>query len=72
MARVEASNASQAAALAEQEAQLKEKEREVEAGQVGLQKQMQQSERKGQEMDALNRRYEKAVADVPPGEDAGA
>ena len=43
----------------------------MEAGQAGLQKRMQQIDRKGQELDALNRRYEKAVADLPPGEDAG-
>ena len=71
IARVEASNASQAAALMEQEAQLKDKEKKVEAGQAGLEKQMQELARKGRELDALNRKYEKAVADVPQGEDAG-
>ena len=71
IARVEASNACQAAALKEQEAQLDAKEREVEAAQAGLEKQTQQLEKKGRELDALNRNYEKAVADVPKGEDAG-
>ena len=71
IARIEASNASQAAALKEQEAQLKEKEKEVLAGQAGLEKQTQQVEKKGRELDTLNRKYEKAMADVPKGEDAG-
>lgn len=71
IARVEASNASQAAALKEQEAQLRAKEIEVEAAQAGLEKQTQQIEKKGRDLYALNRRYEKAVADVPKGEDAG-
>ena len=71
LAKVEASHASQAAALKEQEAQLKEREKELEAQQTGLERKMKEVERKGRELEALNRKYEKAVADVPKGEDAG-
>lgn len=70
-AKVEASNASQAATLKEEEAKLKEKEKEVQAVQAALDKQMRDVEKKGRELDALNRRYQKVMAAVPVGEDAG-
>ena len=70
-AKVEASNASQAATLKEEEAKVKDKEKEVQAVQAALDKQMRDVEKKGRELDALNRKYQKVMAAVPVGEDAG-
>jgi len=70
-AKVEASNASQAATLKEEEAKVLEKEKEVQAVQAALDKQMRDVEKKGRELDALNRKYQKVMAAVPVGEDAG-
>ena len=71
VAREEAHKASQEARLKEQEARVKEKEKEIEAKQASLIRQMQEVDSKGRELDNLNKKYEKAVAAMPVGEDAG-
>ena len=71
VAREEAHKASQEVRLKEQDAQVKEKEKEIEAKQASLIRQMQEVDSKGRELDNLNKKYEKAVAAMPVGEDAG-
>lgn len=71
VAREESQKASQEVRLKEQEARVKEKEKEIEAKQASLIRQMQEVDSKGRELDNLNKKYEKAVAAMPVGEDAG-
>ena len=68
---MEARNASHAATLKEEEAKVKEKEKEVQAVQAALDRQMRDIEKMGRELDTLNRKYQKVMAAVPVGEDAG-
>ena len=58
-------------ALEEAEAQLKEREQALAALQARLDRGTQEVDRKAKDLDALNRQYQKVMAAVPAGEDAG-
>ena len=70
-ATAEARNSRHAEALAAAEAELKEGEAAVERTETEMKKCADEIERKTREQDILNRKLEKILAAVPPGEDAG-
>lgn len=72
VATAEARNGRQADTLSAAEAELKEGEAAVERTEATLKKCADEIERKTREQDILNRKLEKILAAVPPGEDAGA
>ncbi len=72
VASAEARNSRHAEALSAAEAEMREGEAAIEGIAVEMRKCEGEIERKTREQDVLNKKLEKILAAVPPGEDAGA
>ena len=72
VASAEAHNSRHAEELSAAEAELREGEAALEGRAADMRKCEGEIERKTREQDVLNKKLEKIVAAVPPGEDAGA